>query len=72
MANLFPSDAWAAEYKNAVNANPRYAKVAGKDWTHGAVALIVKADAALQLEQDMAILLDVDAGVCRGASYIAG
>jgi putative sterol carrier protein len=71
MANLFPSDAWAAEYKNAVNANPRYA-TAGKDWTHGAVALIVKADASLQLEQDMAILLDVDAGVCRGARYMPG
>ena len=71
MAHLFPSDTWATAYKDAVNANPRYAS-AGKDWTHGTVALIVKADPALQIDQDMAILLDVNAGVCNGASYITG
>jgi putative sterol carrier protein len=71
MAHLFPSEPWAAAYKNAVNDNPLY-KSAGKDWTHGAVALIVKADASIAIDQDMAILLDVDAGVCRGASYLSG
>jgi putative sterol carrier protein len=55
----------------AVNDNPHYAN-AGKDWTHGTVALIVKADPAIDLEQDMAILLDVNAGVCRGANYLTG
>jgi putative sterol carrier protein len=71
MANLFPSDPWAAAYKIAVNGNPLYA-TAGKDWTHGSVALIVKADPSIQLEQDMAILLDVNAGVCNGAAYMTG
>jgi len=68
MAHLFPSETWAAAYQSAVNNNPRY-KVAGKDWTHGKVALIVKADASIGIERDMAILLDVDAGVCHGATY---
>jgi putative sterol carrier protein len=71
MAHLFPSEPWAAAYRNAVNDNPRYAS-AGKDWTHGTVALIVKADASIQIDQDMAILLDVNSGVCHGASYITG
>jgi putative sterol carrier protein len=71
MAHLFPSEPWTAAYKNAVNDNPHYAS-AGKDWTHGSVALIVRADAAIQLDEDMAILLDVHAGVCRGARYMTG
>lgn len=69
MPYLFPSEAWAAAYHQAVNDNPRY-KTAGKDWTHGKVALIVRADAAIGIERDMAILLDVNAGVCHGASYM--
>jgi putative sterol carrier protein len=71
MAHLFPSEPWATAYQNAVNDNPRYAS-AGKDWTHGTVALIVKADASIQIDRDMAILLDVNAGVCHGATYITG
>ena len=69
MAHLFPSEAWAAAYHQAVNNNPSY-KTAGKDWTHGKVALVVRADAAIGIERDMAILLDVNAGVCHGASYM--
>jgi putative sterol carrier protein len=71
MSHQFPSDAWAQAYQHAVNANPNY-KTAGKDWTHGKVALIVKADSALGIERDMAILLDVNAGVCHGATYLSG
>jgi putative sterol carrier protein len=71
MPHLFPSEAWACAYQEAVNKNPKY-KVAGKDWTHGKVALVVKADASLGIEQDMAILLDVNAGVCHGATYMTG
>jgi len=69
MAHLFPSEAWAAAYQQAVNENPKY-KVAGKDWTHGKVALVVKADNNLGLEQDMAVLLDVASGVCHAATYL--
>lgn len=69
MAHAFPSDAWADAFRDAINANPRYAQ-AGRDWTHGAVALAVKSDAALGIAEDMAILLDVHAGTCRAARYL--
>lgn len=69
MAHLFPSEAWATAYHQAVNDNPHY-KTAGKDWTHGKVALIVRADAAIGIERDMGILLDVHAGACSGANYM--
>jgi putative sterol carrier protein len=65
----FPSQEWTTAYKDAVNANPKYAE-AGKDWTHGAVALIVKADPSIGIERDMAMLLDVHQGQCRSTTYI--
>lgn len=68
MAHLFPSAPWTAAYRAAVNDNPQYAS-AGKDWTHGPVALVVRADAAIDLPEDMAVLLDVHAGQCREATY---
>jgi putative sterol carrier protein len=71
MSHLFPSEAWASAYQNAVNQNPLY-KTAGKDWTHGKVALVVKADPSIEIEQDMAVLLDVNAGVCNAATYLTG
>ena len=63
MSHLFPSVEWAAAYKQAINDNPKY-KEAGKDWTHGAVAMVVKADAALGIAEDTALWLDIDRGVC--------
>jgi putative sterol carrier protein len=69
MAHAFPSNEWAAAFCDAINANPGYAEH-GKDWTHGAVALSVKADAARGFAEDMAILLDVHAGKCRSARYL--
>lgn len=71
MSHLFPSDAWASAYQKAVNENPQY-KSAGKDWTHGKVALVVKADPSISIEQDMAVLLDVHAGSCSSATYMSG
>jgi putative sterol carrier protein len=64
MSHLFPSPEWAAAYKDAINANPKY-KEAGKEWTHGAVAMVVKADAALGIEKDTGLWLDIDRGVCK-------
>lgn len=69
--HLFPSEAWADAYRDALNDNPSYAE-AGKDWTHGSVAMVVKADSALGFETDMAVLLDVDSGRCRAATYMDG
>lgn len=68
MAFAFPSDDWAAAYREALNANPDYATT-GKDWTHGAVAMVVRADESIGIEEDVAVLLDVHQGVCRAATY---
>jgi len=64
MSHLFPSEDWALAYKQAINDNPKY-KEAGKDWTHGAVAMVVKADPALGIAEDTALWLDIDRGVCK-------
>jgi putative sterol carrier protein len=68
MSHLFPSNAWASAYQTAVNQNPLY-QSAGKDWTHGKVALVVKADPSIDLDKDMSVLLDVNAGTCNAATY---
>lgn len=60
----FPSPEWVAAYKDAINANPEYKK-AGKDWTHGVVAMVVKAEPSLSLPDDLAMWLDVHQGECR-------
>lgn len=60
----FPSEEWVAAYKDAINANAEYAK-AGKDWTHGVVAMVVKADASVGIAEDLAMWLDVHEGRCR-------
>ena len=71
MAHEFPSKEWTEAYREAVNANEAY-RAAGKDWTHGTVAMVVKADPALGIERDMGMLLDVEHGVCRGTKYLEG
>jgi putative sterol carrier protein len=66
----FPSAEWCAAYKEAINANPKY-KEAGKDWTHGVVAMIVKADPALRIAEDTGMWLDVDRGACRDCKLVS-
>jgi putative sterol carrier protein len=69
MAYRFPSEEWTAAYKDAVNDNPAYAE-AGKDWTHGTVAMVIKAEADIGIDRDMAMLLDVHEGECRSTTYL--
>lgn len=69
MALKFPSAEWTAAFKDAVNANAAY-REAGKGWVHGKVAYVVKADARLGTDRDMAMVLDLHAGACRGAEYV--
>lgn len=70
MADLdFPSVEWVAAYKDAINANPEYAK-AGKDWTHGVVAMVVKAEPDLGIPEDLAMALDVHEGRCRDTKLV--
>ena len=65
----FPSPEWTHAFRDAVNANAAY-RTAGKGWVHGKVAYVIKADGRLGLERDMAMLLDLHAGECRGAEYV--
>jgi putative sterol carrier protein len=65
----FPSPEWAAAYKDAINLNAAY-KAAAKDWTHGSVAMVVKADPALRIDEDTALLLDMHQGECRGSRLV--
>src|SRR5262249_8483972 len=70
MALDFPSPEWASAYKDAINSNPAY-KTAGKDWTHGVVAMVVKADPALDIPQDLGMWLDVHGGECRDCRLVS-
>jgi putative sterol carrier protein len=65
----FPSEAWVHAYRDAINSNPEYAK-AGKDWTHGVVALVVKAEPSLGIPEDLAMWLDVHEGRCRDCKLL--
>jgi putative sterol carrier protein len=70
MAYDFPSPEWAAAYKDAINANGAY-KTAGKDWTYGVVAMVVKADPSLRISEDIALWLDVHQGACRECKLVS-
>ncbi len=69
MTLRFPSEEWTRAFKDAVNNNPNY-RTAGKEWTYGKVAFIVKSDAARGLENDIAMILDVDSGTCRDTHWV--
>lgn len=71
MGIKFPSAEWTAAFKDAINANPGYAK-AGEGWTHGKVAYVVKARPALGIPKDTAMVLDLHAGKCRDAEMVDG
>ncbi len=71
MALDFPSPEWMAAYKDAINANAEYKK-AGKDWTHGVVAMVVKAEPSVGIPEDLAMFLDVDGGECRACTLMTG
>jgi putative sterol carrier protein len=65
----FPGVEWVAAYKDAVNASEGYRKAAA-GWTHGAVALLTRADPAVGLAEDTGIWLDLHLGVCRDARVV--
>lgn len=66
----FPSAEWCTAFAQAINANPGY-RAAAKDWTHGAVAMVVTAEPAIGIAEDMAIWLDVDRGECRSGRLVS-
>ena len=70
MPHLFPSPEWASAYKDAINTNPSY-KQAGKDWTHGVVAMVVRAEASIGIPEDQGLMLDVHQGACRDCRLVS-
>ena len=70
MSIPFPSPEWVQAYKTAINANPNY-RTAAKDWTHGVVAMVVKAAPELGIPDDLAMWLDVHQGECRETKLLS-
>ena len=66
----FPSVEWCAEYKRAINGNAAY-QSAGKDWTHGVVAMVVKAEPSMGIPEDKGMWLDVHQGECRDCKLVS-
>ena len=66
----FPSAEWCAAYKGAINANESY-RAAGRDWTHGPVAMVVLAEPSIGLADDLAMWLDVHQGHCRDCRLVS-
>jgi putative sterol carrier protein len=69
MAHTFPSQEWVTDFKAALDRSSAY-KAAGATWTHGAVALVVRKDAAIGLADDIGLWLDLERGVCRDARIV--
>ena len=66
----FPSVEWCTAYRDAINASPGY-KAAAKDWTHGAIAMVVTADPPIGLPEDAAMWLDTYQGECRACTLVS-
>jgi putative sterol carrier protein len=65
----FPSAPWVAAYLDAINASQEY-RAASTEWTHGCVALVMPAQPAIGVPEDVGIWLDLDRGVCRAARLV--
>lgn len=71
LVHRFPSAEWAEAYRTALNNNPAY-RDAGKCWTFGTVAIIVRGDPAIGLPRDVGVVLDVHGGECHAAAFVEG
>ena len=69
MSYKFPSPEWASAFEKEINQSAGY-KATATTWTHGAVALVVKADPSVGLTEDIGLWLDLDHGACRGARVV--
>ena len=67
----FPSKEWTEALRIALN-NDRAYREAGKRWTFGSVAMIVRSDPANGIARNAGMILDVHQGECRGARFVEG
>lgn len=70
VAHDFPSMNWVAAYEKAINASAEY-RAASTEWTHGSVALVMPAEPAIGVPEDVGIWLDLDRGACRAAKLVS-
>jgi putative sterol carrier protein len=66
MAAIFPNNEWLLGFKDYLNSNEKYARIARK-W-EGDLVFDIKADGAL--EEDLVIYLDLWHGECRDAYIV--
>jgi putative sterol carrier protein len=66
----FPSSEWCSAYGAAINANAEY-RAAGREWTHGPVAMVVTADPSIGLPEDVSMWLDLHQGECRDCRLVS-
>src|SRR5436190_19542168 len=66
MTLAFPSREWVSAYGTEINASESY-RAASKEWTHGAVALVVNRQPEIGLAEPVGIWLDLERGGCREA-----
>ena len=67
--HAFPSPDWVAAYEAAINSSEDY-RNASTGWTHGSVALVMPAQPAIGVPDDVGIWLDLDRGICRAAKLV--
>ncbi len=67
----FPSAEWAADFKKAIDQSQAY-RQAASSWTYGAVALVVKANPAIGVPEEIGLWLDLASGICREAKIVSG
>jgi putative sterol carrier protein len=65
----FPSAEWCTAYKDAINANAGYQQ-AGREWTHGPVAMVVVAEPSIGIPEDQAMWLDLHQGRCNDCRLV--
>lgn len=68
-AHPFPSPEWTAAYGEEISSSKEY-RAASQEWTHGAVALVLLAQPAIGIPEDVGIVLDLHRGECRSARLL--
>ena len=71
LMHRFPSAQWTNAFRIVLNHDRAY-RDAGKSWTFGSVALIIRSDGNHGPERFAGIILDVHEGQCRGARFVEG
>src|SRR5207245_11406529 len=70
MTLAFPSREWVSAYGTEINASESY-RAASREWTDGAVALVVNAQPEIGITEPVAIWLDLERGMCREAKVVS-